>query len=322
MPNPTPGDVHISKPLTNVAIAFMQNNFLGARVFPTVLVDKQSDKYFVWTRGDFHRDEAKPVGPTGEAPIGSLTLSSDSYDCVENKFAHLIADSVLRNQDNPLNIKRTKTQDVTRKLLLRQEKDWVTKYFSTGVWTGSTTGTDLAGGTDFVKWGNYATSNPITDLRAQLHHMGKLGVDVSKCKLTLGSPVWLKLIDHPRFIERFEQVQASIINEALVASVLGISEVIVAKSVENTAAEGAAATMDYIHGDRALLTYTPAAASIDEPSAGYTFVWKQLEGGQEKGIRMKEWYRPEKSSTQVEGESAWDNKKTSAVLGILFDDCT
>lgn len=323
MPLPTPGDVHVSRPLTNIAIAFAQDpeNFLGAKVFPIVKVDKQSDKYYVWDRADFHRDEAKAVGPTGEAPIGQLRISTDSYDCVENKFAHLVDDSTLANQDNPLNVKRTKTQDVVRKLMIRREKDWVTKFFAAGKWTGSSTGADLVGGTDFTLWSTYATSNPVTDIRAQIVHMGKLGINMKDAKLVVGAEAYLKLVDHPKFIERFEQVQAAILNEKLIAQVLGIREVLVPMSVENTAAEGAAATMAYIHGKHALLVHAPSAPGIDVPSGGYTFVWTGLVGAQNEGLRVKEWYRPEKSSTQIQGESAWDHKLVSAVCGTFFKDC-
>ncbi len=321
MPLPTPGDVHIVRALTNLAIAFGQDptKFVGARVFPTVRVSNKSDKYYVWDRADFHRDEAKKVGPTGEAPIGASRLSSDTYDCEEYKYAELIADQTRRNADPAINLERTTTQNVMRKLMIRREKDWVSKYFTTGKWTGSTTATDLVGGTDFVLWDNYAGSNPVTDLRTQIVQMETLGIDAKDFKLTLGKRLWAKIVDHPKFIERFEQVQASIINEALVAAVLGIKEVIVPGGVETTSAEAAATTtMDFIHGKHALLTYAPEAPAIDQPSAGYTFAWDQLPGGQGEGVNMKKFRREEKSSDQIEGASAWDNKLTSAVCGVFF----
>ena len=49
MPNPTRGDVHVNKPLTNISIAYMQmaENFIADKVFPNISVAKQSDRYFV-----------------------------------------------------------------------------------------------------------------------------------------------------------------------------------------------------------------------------------------------------------------------------------
>jgi hypothetical protein len=317
---PTPGDVHVNRPLTNIAIAFMQEerNFVAGRVFPTVPVAKQSDSYYIWDRADFHRDEAREVGPGGEAPIGALRLSTDNYNAKVYKFAHLISDQERANQDEVIDLDRTKTEDVMRKLLIRREKDWATKYFTTGVWTGSTTAADLVGGVDFTVWSNYAASDPVTDIRAQIFHMAKLGVNPLRMKLTVGAEVFLKLLDHPKFIERFEQVQASILNEQLMASVLGIGEVVVPMSVNNTAAEGATATMAYIHGKSALLTYSPPAAGIDMPSAGYTFAWTGLTGAQGTGVRMKRFRRDVRDSDQIQGESAWDQKVVSSILGVFF----
>ncbi len=49
MPQPTREDVHVDAVLTNISIAFIQaaENFIASRVFPIIVVDKQSDKYFV-----------------------------------------------------------------------------------------------------------------------------------------------------------------------------------------------------------------------------------------------------------------------------------
>ena len=46
---PSRGDVHVNRPLTNISIAFMQSmaNFISARVFPNIGVEKKSDVYFV-----------------------------------------------------------------------------------------------------------------------------------------------------------------------------------------------------------------------------------------------------------------------------------
>ena len=55
MPNPTRSDVHVNAPLTNVSIAYVQDNnkFISSKVFPLVNVPKQSDLYFTYDQGDF-----------------------------------------------------------------------------------------------------------------------------------------------------------------------------------------------------------------------------------------------------------------------------
>lgn len=322
MPLPTPGDVHVSQFLTNIAIAYAKAPiFGGARIFPEVMVDKDTDKYPIWDRGDFYRNEAKLTGPTGEAPIGDLRLSTDSYACEIRKFAQLVSDAEVRNADSPLAPRLQKTRDVLRKLMISREVNFAAKFFTTGVWTGSTSGVDLVGGTHFTLWSTYATSNPVTDLRAQILHMTKLGIDPKQIKLTVGPEVFNVLVDHPKFIERFEQVQASIINEALIAAVLGIGEVVVPKSIVASSKEGATAATGFVFGKSALLTYAPAAAAIDEPSAGYSYVHSGLYGSQNSGIQIKEFRREEKSSDQIEGASSWDHKVTCPEAGVFLSAC-
>jgi len=314
---PTPGDVHVNRPLTNIAIAFTDNSgWVFNRAFPMVPVMKQSDTYYVWNKGDFHRDEAEKVGPGGAAPIGALRISTDSYNCDVYKFAHLVSDQERANQDDPLDLDMTKSEDVTRKLMIRMEKDWAAEYFTTGKWTGSTTATDIV---PAIKWDVYATSDPIADIRTQLFHMAKLGLPMSEMKLTLGADVFKVLLDHPKFLERYEQVQASILNEQLMASVLGIGEVIVPMSVVNNGPEAGVDAFDFIHGDAALLTYSPSAPSLNRPSAGYCMKWAGLTGGQGEGIRIKRFRRDVLDSDQIQGESAWDHKLVSSVCGVFFD---
>ena len=48
MPMLTPSQVHIDAPLTNLTLAYLQSQdtFIADKVFPTVDVQKQSDKYY------------------------------------------------------------------------------------------------------------------------------------------------------------------------------------------------------------------------------------------------------------------------------------
>ena len=61
MPQPTTGDVHVDAILTNMSIAYMQEAyaFVAGKVFPTVPVSKQSDKFFTSTQADFIRDQVE-----------------------------------------------------------------------------------------------------------------------------------------------------------------------------------------------------------------------------------------------------------------------
>jgi len=325
MSNPTASDVHVNRPLTNVMQAWaMRPRYAFNRVFPIVSVPKQSDAYFVWTREDIHRDEAQEMGPGARAPVTVARLSHDTYQCRVYGLAEQISDQVRANADAPLDLDRSAARRVGDKIMLRMEKQWNTEFFTTGVWTGATTGTDLVGGVDFTKYAAPTTGTPVTDIREQVFHLAKLGVDPMRMKLTIGPDVFRTFLDHTDFLERYEQVQASILNEQLMAAVLGVGEVIVPYGIENPLAEGITQTGNentFVSGDNMLLSFAPAAASIEEASAGYTFAWTGLIGAAGAGMRILRMRDDFHHSDHVEGQAALDPKATSPELGVFFSDC-
>lgn len=318
---PTPGDLHVNAALTNFAVAWKQETarFVAGRIFPEVSVDKQNDRYFIWEEGDFFRDEAELKSPSSHPPMMNLRLSTDQYFCDQYHMGGLVSEADLANHDAAVNKEEALTRAIVNKLLIKREAEWISNFFTTGKWTGSTTAADLVGGTHSPLWSNYGTSNPVQDLRAQITHLVRLGIDPKDIKLALGQDVFSVLLDHPKFLERFEQVQASILNEQLMAAVLGIGEVMVARAAKATSAEGVSpATISYMHSQNALLTYAPAGVSTDMPSAGKMFSWTGLVGGGENGIRIRRWFDNDLTGWKIVGDSAFDAKLTSARLGVFF----
>lgn len=78
MPKPSPRDVHVNAPLTNISIAYIQNaqNFIADRVFPMIPVQKQSDRYFEYTRDDWFRIEAQLRGPATESAGSGFNIDN------------------------------------------------------------------------------------------------------------------------------------------------------------------------------------------------------------------------------------------------------
>src|SRR5688500_8184161 len=81
MPQPTLRDVHTDSILTNVLVSYLNRGrgFVSTRAFPIVSVDKQSDKYYIYPKGDWFRDEAQKRRSGAESVGSGYTLSSDTY---------------------------------------------------------------------------------------------------------------------------------------------------------------------------------------------------------------------------------------------------
>ena len=143
MPNPSLSMVHVDRPLTNMSVAYIQTEdaFICSKVFPVVPVDKKSDRYFVYTKDDWFRDDAQLRAPATESAGGGYDLdNTPTYSCNVYAYHKDTEEQTNANADVPLNMERDATMYVTRKLLLRQEIAWVVDFFTTGIWTGSSTG--------------------------------------------------------------------------------------------------------------------------------------------------------------------------------------
>lgn len=310
MAQPTPGDVHVNAPLTNVSIAFMQKAeaFIADKVFPNVPVQHQGNVYYKYPKGNWFRTEAKKRAPGTESAGSGYTLTTDSY------FAHVFAvhkdvdDQVRANADAPLNVDRDATEWTTQQCMLKRDKDWKTAYFTTGVW-----GTDY---TPATLW-SAPLSTPIKDITDQIDVIHKR-TGFKPNKLVLGAPVWYVLKNHPDFLDRIKYTQTGIVSTALLASVLELDEVLVANAVENTAIEGAADSMDYIFGKSALLVYANPAPSLLTPSGGYIFSWTGYLGAGTQGNRVKRFRMEPLSSDRLECEMAYDMKMVASELGVFM----
>jgi len=120
MPQPNVNSVHVDAILTNISVAYLQNqnNFIADKVFPIVPVDKKSDKFFTYTKNDWFRDEAQRRADATESAGSGYNLSTDTYSADVWAFHKDVGDQTVANADAPLNPLREATEFVTRRLLL------------------------------------------------------------------------------------------------------------------------------------------------------------------------------------------------------------
>lgn len=321
---PTPGDVHVNRPLTNVSVHWIQqaSRYIAGRVFPGVPVAKQSDLYFVFSRADWLRAVAEKRAPSTESAGGGFTISTANYAANVWAFHKDVSDQIRANADNPLNPDRSAVQFATQACMTRREVNWAATYFTTGIWTGSTTGTDITPG---VLW-DVSTSTPIQDIRAEIYAvLSKTGFKPNK--LVLGAKTWQVLQDNPDVVDRIKAGQTpggpALVNLAMLAKTLELEEVMVSEAVVNTGPEGGTESTGFIAGaNDALLCYVTDAPDIEQPTAGYTFAWTGLFGAGAAGNRIKRFRMEHLSSDRVECEMAWDQKVVAPELGVFFDATT
>ena len=324
MPNPTIGDRHIDAALTDVSVAFFQEaqNFIARRVFPVVGVSKRSDRYFVYNKGDLFRDEAELRTPGTPSARATFRLSNDPYFAEEYSLHHDIDDTERANADPAINPDSDATDDISQKFLIKQDKIWATKFFTTGIW-GSTDQTGVVaapGANQFLQW-NDASSVPLTDL-ARFMDTVELNSGFRPNKLVLGADVWTQLQNNPQVLGRISPSQLGITTPEIFAALVGSDrplEVIVARGVENTAAEGLTPTLARLVDPKAaLLVWAAPSAGLKTPSGGYTFSFTEFDRAA-GGAMMRRFRMDEIRSDRIEGSIYFDMKVVAADVGIFMD---
>lgn len=326
MSQPTVSDVHVNAMLTTLSVAYRQDQsrFVADRVFPVVSVNKQSDRYFVYNRGDFNRDDMQLRAPGTESAGSGYTLdNTPSYFCDEWALHKDVPDQVIANADAVINPMRDAAEFLTLKALIRREKAFAAKYFAGSIWTsdfdGVASANSWAGGS-VLQW-NDANSTPIEDIRkASTTVLERTGFMPNL--LVLGKAVYDALIDHPDLVDRIKYGQTpgspAIVNRQALAALFEVDRVEIMSAIENTANENATASHSFIGGKKALLVYAAPNPGIMTPSGGYTFEWSGMYGAM-AGQRINSFRMDHLKSTRVEIETCFDQKLVSADLGFFID---
>lgn len=336
--NPTPGDVHVNRPLTAISIAFMQNPaaFVADKVFPNVPVLKQSDRYFVYSRADFNRDTMRKRGVGSESAGGGWRVDSTPSYFADPWALHKDIDDQLRaNADEPLDFDRDTTLYLSQQALINREVQWAANYFTTGLWTGAAV--DVTGvsaspaGNSVLQW-NDPNATPIVDIRGYATRVQQ-ATGFRPNKLVLGRQVWDKLEDHPTITDRIKYGASpgapAIITKQAVAALAEIDDVVVMESIKNTGneadAQNTAGTPNagevsaFIGGKAALLVYANPTPSIMQPTGGYTFSWTGLLGAGNMGQRISRFRMEHLKADRVEIEMSYAQKLVAAELGVFFN---
>src|SRR5262245_13886544 len=313
MPLPTLSQVHIQSALTDLSIAYRQNQpAVADQLFPRVSVNKQANKYFIWDKGEMWRNEAKKRAPAADFARVGVRLSTDSYSCDQFALEYVLADEIVANADAGIEAESTATMYLVDQLNLQKDISFATDFFvSTAGWGSGTVST---------AWDNVSSGTPVTNITSAVLTIKRaLGASDQHRIIGLGGTKILNaLITSDQVRDRTKYVQAGTYQglQAALAPVLNLDELIISTREYNTAKEGRTASYSPVFDNDFLILAVPRAPGLLVPSAGYTFAWD--EGG--RGDMYIEQYREEpKKSTVIRSVCYYDQKQTGTGLGVYFD---
>lgn len=328
MANPRIKDVHVSAALTNLSVAWAQGSdaFGLLRAFPAVPVMKQGDQYFTYDRNDYFRNDVQGRAPGTESPESGWRISTDEYFCNRIALGHVVSDPERENSDPAINLETDTVDYLTHQLMQKCEIDAAATFFTTGVWDGASSSTDMTGqaaptstSSNFLVW-NDAASTPIEDIHGEAMAITeKTGKREDELSLVLGPRTFNGLRNHPDLLDRIKHTQRGVLTADLMASLFNVSNVYVMYGTQDTSVEATtgSGTFSLIGDNDALLMYAERNPGLRRASAGYRFIWTA--GGRPlQGARMKRIDVPLREGVKIEGEVWKDEKVVSSVLGAFF----
>jgi len=330
MPLLTPSSVHIDAPLTNLTLAYAQSQdaFVAGKVFPVVGVDKQSDKYYIYSRQEMNRTgDVKKLAPRTEVERIGMSVSNDNYFADVYGLGMDFDEQTLANEDAALDIRAAGAQTLTMRMLVHREEQFVTNFFSDNIWTSKYTGVASTPSTnEVIQWSDFTGSDPIINVTDAATTMQLKSGGFRPNTMVVGRQVHDALINHPDILGRLDGgatvTNTALVTKAKLAEIFEVENYYVMDSVKNIAAEGAAESNEFIGGKSALLTYTPSTAGLMTPAAGLTFAWNSVPGVNNLGITVESFsddaLKRQQIAEMIQVKMSYDMKVTAPELGFFF----
>ena len=322
MPMLTPSKVHLDVPLTNLTIAYAQEmtNFVADKVFGTISVDKQSNKFYKYDREGLRHGDVKLLAPRTEVNRVGMSLSNDNYFAEVRGIGMDFDEQELANEDTMLEFRSQGANVLMEKILIDREVRWADTFFKAGVWGSETTPANL--------WSDYNNSTPIIDVTNARREMQlKSGGYKPNC-MVVGKEVRDVLINHPDILARLNGgatvTNTALITDAKLAEIFEVEQFLVMEAVYNDAAEGLADNIDFIGGKHAMLAYKPSAMGLKTPASGAIFTWDAIPGVGGLGITVESFsddaLKRQQVAEMIQVKCADDMKVIGADLGYFFAD--
>ncbi len=317
------GTIHVDRYLTNYSVSYIQEAaaFVAQTASSIIPVRKSSDKYVVYPRGYFWRDEVKPRPLGGRPAQVGYKVDSGNYNADEYGLEHVVDDRQRTNADEPIDLDENAARLLSQKHMIRQDRNWASTFFVTGAWTTELTGvaSSPVAGTSFLQW-NDANSDPldvVDDLKDTIHEATGFMPNV----MVIGSDVKRKLRTHPDITDRIKYTRLGVSDEQLLATLFEVDQVITARSIYNSAAEGATDSFSYIVDKKSVwLGYIEPNPTLDSPTAIATFAWTGLIEGETNALGgvMERGRDNRAHSDWFQMRMAWDMVQVADDLGAFL----
>ena len=302
-----PRNVHVDKALTNMSIAFINQQPYVWTQFPSITNVRESDIYWEWDKAYWGRIEAAKRARGKAARKADYKGTTKPFLCDEWALAHDIFDRDVNDADDAINLPRQGMEFVTDNVMKAFENDSAGKIMAAGIWDN-----DVTPG---VLWSTPGTATPINDIDLGRNTIRRATNGYEPNTLICGSEAWdaLRLCD--QLTDLYKHTTGGVLTQELVARALGLERIIVCKTVKNTDVEKVTSTYTGAaiwDTEDTLLCYLEYRPAKMKPSAFYLF--------KNRDMRIRRWYEDATETETVESSIIGALNVTATSLGYYFDE--
>lgn len=303
-------NVAFNPALTLTAQKFMQDasGFVGRRLFPLFFTALQAANYYVFDRENMLNVPTNirrhPAAPYARHV---MQLSGDSYSCQNYGVEEPVDDEERAKYGNAVDADNAAVRRGVNTILVNHEVRVRTAVINSGSVSTSSPGT---------RW-DQEGSTPIQDVRAMREAI-HTNCGMEATTLCMNRAVFNVLCDHSQIVDRIKYSERGVITEQILAAVFGVSEVLVAGGMTNTAAEGLMLNPGSIWDDTVILAHVEKTQDLSAPNFGRTFAWRQFTGPD--GLQTFTYRQDEIDSDVQRVRQHCDEKLVGPECGYLLSD--
>lgn len=305
-----PGDVHVSTPLTNLAIKYRNPAFKASEVMPIIPVKFESDKYYKFYKEELRRIKSlRAMG--AEAHEVEWTVTTETYTAEEYALKKLVPDRLRANSDIAIRPEMTTTEKLLAWIYLDYEMRMQEYVQNTANVQSSATPT--------VKWNGGGTKTIEADIDAAKKSVRQnAGADANSILMSPDVKDVVKKDSVVRDLIRYTMPNAAtLLTSGELPPILWNLKTIVPGCVNDTANAGQSVSIADVWNDNVLVSYVDPSPSLDALTYGYTMRVRQ--GGRLE-VMVQKWRENARKGDMIEVSVIQDEKSCANECAYLITD--
>lgn len=298
---PRPSQVHVSKALENISIAYQPQGLVALDVSSVVPVQHESDTYFVYSKDNMR--VLNSVWADGDVPSRSTwNLSTSTYTLTRHALRDLVTDRTVANADKAIRPDIDTTEGLTAQIRLRMELDLFTLINTEANWANETSLSSTQ------SWSQNTTlSNPISFVdSASTSIRSRSGLKPNT--VVMGDGTFKACKEHTSVVDRIKYTSAQSVTPDMLAALFNVEKVAVSGAVRNSADEGQADVLVDMATDSAFVCYVERNPGLRKPSTFYTF----MKEGSTRPFQVRKYRDDEREGDWIEVSNFYQHRIVSS----------